>query len=259
MRRLELRPLRAGDAALRPIFPLVALMALIMFGAAESTAAGIRPDTPVLNPDNGHYYEWHSYLIRPDADRTFATAFAAAAAKSHQGVPGHLVTITSKAEQDFLARTFPTNFPMWMGASDAAVEGEWRWVAGPEAGELFWRTESTWPYPTVGTAFGFESWGRDLQGRYYEPNNIDNTDVRPTGSGEDFATFSLRQSISNGSWVYSAYWNDLPGEWPRQLYLYVSGYMIEYSVPESASATIVAMGIAGLPWRRRRKWQPCAR
>jgi hypothetical protein len=218
MRRLELRPLRAGDAALRPIFPLAAFMALIMFGAAEATAYAPR-DTPVKNPDNGHYYEWHPFLLSLNADVTFATASAAAAAKSYQGVPGHLVTITSKAEQDFLARTFPTGFPMWIGASDAAVEGEWRWVAGPEAGELFFRTEEITrsPFAIVGTAFGFESWTRFQSGAYYEPNNTERTDVRPKGSGEDFAVFTLRRPSADGYDQFSALWNDLPGDWPYEL------------------------------------------
>ena len=43
--------------------------------------------------------------------------------------------------------------------SDEGVEGEWRWVAGPEAGQPFWLGKAD------GTASNFQSWGRG------EPND----------------------------------------------------------------------------------------
>ena len=46
------------------------------------------------------------------------------------GLPGYLMTITSQDEQN-IAESKLTGGG-WMGASDAGVEREWRWVVGPE-------------------------------------------------------------------------------------------------------------------------------
>jgi hypothetical protein len=54
---------------------------------------------------------------------------------------GYLVTITSKAEFDFIHTTMGIT-EAWIAATDVSVEGEWRWVDGSEAGLLisptFW-------------------------------------------------------------------------------------------------------------------------
>ena len=51
------------------------------------------------------------------------------------GRPGHLATITLAAENSFILAQFAlASSEAWIGASDAAVEGQWRWVVGPEAG-----------------------------------------------------------------------------------------------------------------------------
>lgn len=69
------------------------------------------------------------------------------------GVPGYLATITSEAENDFIAENTDAS-DIWIGASDDveavndvvgeghyadqdAVEGNWYWVTGPEAGTNF--------------------------------------------------------------------------------------------------------------------------
>lgn len=46
---------------------------------------------------------------------------------------GHLVTIESDAEWQFLFGTMLRNYPaptFWLGASDAKKEGDWRWITG---------------------------------------------------------------------------------------------------------------------------------
>jgi hypothetical protein len=40
---------------------------------------------------------------------------------------GHLVTITSSGENNFVFNTWPSG---WIGFTDEAVEGQWRWVTG---------------------------------------------------------------------------------------------------------------------------------
>lgn len=81
------------------------------------------------------------------------------------GVTGHLANITSQAENDFINALAPGN--VWLGGSDGAVEGEWRWLAGPEAGQQFWQGG-------VGgstVAGSYANWGGG------EPNNSGNEDT----------------------------------------------------------------------------------
>jgi Ca2+-binding RTX toxin-like protein len=76
---------------------------------------------------NGHIYKFVNKYLHWD------TAVVTAQNSSLSGVSGYLVTITSAEEQNFIS-TKLSNFNVWIGASDAAVEGTWRWVTGPEAG-----------------------------------------------------------------------------------------------------------------------------
>jgi hypothetical protein len=46
---------------------------------------------------------------------------------------GHLATVTTLAENQFLMSTFNLSTRQaWIGLSDSAVEGTFRWVTGPE-------------------------------------------------------------------------------------------------------------------------------
>jgi hypothetical protein len=45
--------------------------------------------------------------------------------------------VTSEAEDAFI-RDNVTTLPAWLGGSDDADEGNWGWMAGPEAGQSFW-------------------------------------------------------------------------------------------------------------------------
>jgi hypothetical protein len=60
---------------------------------------------------------------------------------TYMGRQGHLVTITSSDENAFVINLAAGN-SYWMAGSDAQQEGVWRWVAGPENGQIisptFW-------------------------------------------------------------------------------------------------------------------------
>lgn len=88
--------------------------------------------TQFFNAANGHIYE------KVGTSTTFLEAVAAASAKTLGGVTGHLVTITSIAEQQFLTTNFP-GFVHWIAAADTDTEGVWRWIAGPEQSQQFWQ------------------------------------------------------------------------------------------------------------------------
>ena len=66
----------------------------------------------------------------------YTTATTAAAAALLNGVAGHLATITSAPENTFVRGLGGGN--LWLGASDAGVEGTWVWAGtGPEGGAVF--------------------------------------------------------------------------------------------------------------------------
>jgi hypothetical protein len=80
------------------------------------------------------YYEYV-----PDEAISWSEASAAASASTFMGANGHLATVTSSAENDFLVDlgpVFSTAQGAWLGgAVDASQTG--RWAVGPEAGQLF--------------------------------------------------------------------------------------------------------------------------
>ncbi|MEH6705355.1 MAG: PA14 domain-containing protein [Galbibacter orientalis] len=145
---------------------------------------------------SGHYYE---YI--PSEGITWTVAKAAAEARNFYGVQGYLATITSADEATLLGEQSPG--AGWIGASDAADEGEWKWVTGPEAGQQFWQ----------GTGGGtvvdgmYEKWNDG------EPNNSGN---------EDYAHINAPGTGFDGSW------NDLSNTGATSGAYQPKGYLVEY-------------------------------
>lgn len=181
---------------------------------------------PVSSGGNGHFYTYVNTRTSWDQAETMA------ASMFHSGAQGYLATITSAAENNFIINNF--NLMGFLGGSDAAVEGEWRWVTGPEAGLLFFVGE--YPDPNRHTII-FSDWGSN------EPNDFDN---RPFGfpyAGEDYLQFDPR---------VGGEWNDVPGA-PYNS----PGFYVEFgpAVPEPASVLLLVEGglIGVLLVRRKRK------
>lgn len=149
---------------------------------------------------NGHFYE------SVTTGATWAAAKSAAAAKTYMGLTGYLATITSTAENDFIKQKIGTD--AWIGASDAyteinaatgattyasqaAAEGKWYWVTGPEKGTQM-TTGNAASGSVTGAAFGsaYNNWNLG------EPNNW--------GSDENYG--EIYASGSN-----PGKWNDLSG------------------------------------------------
>lgn len=108
---------------------------LTMTPGAGNAAPTFECDTDV--PDgfsvgpNGHFYQFVPSTI------TWNAALSAAATYGAGARTGYLATITSPAEQDFVYSLVGGSDTAWLGGTDAAVEGVWRWAAGPEAGQQF--------------------------------------------------------------------------------------------------------------------------
>jgi len=112
--------------ALRALLPagLFLAAALVSFGGANAAPIQF----------GSSYYEYV-----PQESISWADASAAASASTFMGVNGHLATVTSSAENDFLvgiAPVFSVPQGAWLGgAVDASQIGHW--AVGPEAGQLF--------------------------------------------------------------------------------------------------------------------------
>jgi secreted trypsin-like serine protease len=131
--------------------------------------------------ETGHYYEYVA------GSKNFSDAKALAENATANGLKGYLLTVTS-ANEDTFARTFSTgaNYHVWLGASDAALEGCWRWVNGSAT---------------------------DLSGPFFNKGNVPGCTVSGSwytrwGANEPSDSFGTEDNASNN---YADAWNDFTG------------------------------------------------
>ena len=182
---------------------------LIALAAGSIVALSAAQAAPTVWADNGHAYEFISGPV------DYATASATAAASTYMGSTGHIVTITSAEELDFVNNTIVGSaIRFWLGMSDTETEGTFRWIQGPEAGL---EVDSI-----------FEAWAPG------EPNDF--------SIGEDFAI---------GWWNGSGQWNDIRG---TSSYAYVVEYSnISQAVPVPGAAIFMASGFGLAAFRKLRR------
>lgn len=95
--------------------------------------------------DNENFYKYYNSNVN------FNTALNNAAAAMLNGANGHMVTITSAAENNFVHGVRGNH--IWLAASDADVEGQWKWVAGPRRDRsLVWAAQPQLDSTRNGTA-----------------------------------------------------------------------------------------------------------
>ncbi len=144
-------------------------------------------------PSTNHYYQFV-----PDIGITWSNAKIAAENSTYYGLQGYLVTISSADEAQLSGEQ--SSGAGWIGGSDEQLEGIWRWMTGPEIGNIFWDS-------IVGFTPSFEKWNIG------EPNN---------NGDEDYAHITALGVGIPGSW------NDLPDFGPISGVYQPKGYIVEY-------------------------------
>ncbi len=178
---------------------------------ADSTTIEMSLTEPgeVFSPVNGHLYEYIQAPLVSIGEDVFMPqiswddAKAAAEGMTKYGYTGYLVTVTSSAESEYIIPRLEGS--SWMGSSDAANEGDWRWVTGPE-GEA---------NGGAGTAFWSGAIGGNPVGGAYANWSVGN---EPNDMGDEDCGQFLAGGESEGTW------NDLPCESEATL----PGYVVEY-------------------------------
>ncbi|MGH1490229.1 MAG: DUF4214 domain-containing protein [Acidimicrobiales bacterium] len=161
--------------------------------------------TAIYLPDTGNLYQY----VDVGSNITWTDARAAALASSFGPYSGYLANLSSQTENDVALAELTGN--TWIGASDEAVENEWRWMDGPEAGQQFWQGV------TSGTPVG---------GRF---NNWASAEPNEWGSGEDYA------HMFSGTGT----WNDFP------VSSNVLGYLVEYEVDDIGTVASLVRLLVG--------------
>ncbi|MEM6810924.1 MAG: lectin-like protein [Pseudomonadota bacterium] len=135
------------------------------------------------NPDNPYFADTNNFYTNTTDFVTWQEASANASTAILNGVPeirGHLATITSQEENDFVFALLTAT--SWLGGSDDEVEGTWRWVEGPEAGQQFWQGLAG------GTAVNgaYTNWAPGEPNQFFGPGNPENyAHMRPDGTWND--------------------------------------------------------------------------
>ncbi|MDO9593623.1 MAG: T9SS type B sorting domain-containing protein [Lutibacter sp.] len=203
--KMELRWTGAGNAV---ISELISAVNNVFFRSSSNTPSGSRTFSITIGeanylPSTGHYYEYV-----PVIGITWQNAKTAAEGRTYYGLQGYLATITSADEAKLSGEQAAG--AGWIGGSDAAVEGTWRWVTGPEAGKSFFFGDPNGIYDggtTNGADIPFSFWNNN------EPNQAGN---------EDYAHVTAPGVGIPGSW------NDLSNTGEVSGNFQPKGYIVEY-------------------------------
>lgn len=121
-------------------------------GAPGSTQADLTVQWKITDGGNDHYYQFVDF----GTNTSWTTARDYGASQTNLGSTGHLVSITSQAEDSFLQNTFGsfigdpnTGVPgiyAWIGLTDIDSPGSYHWITGEALTYTNWApTEPNFP------------------------------------------------------------------------------------------------------------------
>ncbi|MBC8354930.1 MAG: hypothetical protein H8E66_23370 [Planctomycetes bacterium] len=184
----------------------------------------------VENGGNGHFYGLVGDYTKSDQRWTWSESKTMAEGMSHLGIQGHLVTISSAAENQFIIENLhvgANRLPAWLGLTDSEAFGGFE-----SFGQANPRTDG-WVWVT-GEAIVFTGWN---------PGNPDNT------NDEDFA-------IMGSVWGDHSDWNDVQSGSGGHAPFFIEFDVNPKVVPEPTTLAIWSLlGGIGLvvEYRRRRR------
>ena len=197
-----------------------------------------------------HYYKyvpWEKSGVSDVLDWIWYTAYEKAKASTFNGLKGYLATITSEIEQTYIYKNIMGEKDAWVGGArtlDTTASGEkimfdqdtikelnpgsnkskdsqalqWRWLCGPESGNVFYTLNSNGAYASAGVSNGYTDWTSG------EPNNKE--------VGIQLDKYNQEYCLQYG-FGDDGKWNDWYPACNKQLanseQYCVKGYLIEYS------------------------------
>jgi len=177
----------------------IAAIESVVFTNSAVTPSGQRIFSITVGQANYLESTNHYYQYIPNTGISWTNAKNAAAASTYYGLQGYLATITSTDEVQISG--VQASGAGWIGGSDEANEGVWKWVTGPELGTTFWNGVVN------GSTPNFAFWNAN------EPNNQ---------GEEDYAHVTAPGVGQPGSW------NDLSNVGASSGNYQPKGYIVEY-------------------------------
>jgi len=182
----------------RTIYKSIVLLSLLLYLLPTLAKAA----EPVYFPETGHYYE----AIAVEGGITWDEAKSQAESLFYLGLQGHLATITSKAENDFIINNLGSSYILnryWLGGfqppGSPEPAGNWQWITGEPWVYANWAPGE--PNNTYGGGFGGAPAGSDEEALHFwantgQWNDMERSSYQP-GFIVEYSNCQMSQSVSS--------------------------------------------------------------